>query len=65
MCLTQQAICMADSACAGCMAGATRDGSCDATVPDCAGVADYYCCLAGDAQGCSDNALLLDLISEF
>ncbi|CAM9259003.1 unnamed protein product [Ectocarpus fasciculatus] len=63
MCLTQEAICIADSACAACMAGATRDGSCDATVPDCAGVADYYCCLAGDVRDCSDNALLLDLIN--
>ncbi|CAM9311348.1 unnamed protein product [Ectocarpus sp. 4 AP-2014] len=63
MCLTQQAICMADSTYVACMAGATRDGSCDATVPDCAGVADYYCCLAGDVRGCSDNTLLLDLIN--
>lgn len=64
VCLEQQVICLADSDCAACMAGATRDGSCDTTVPDCAGVADYYCCELGGTEGCSDNVLLLDFISE-
>lgn len=45
-----------------CMSGSPED--CDSSVPDCAGIADYYCCMTEDVDGCNDNALLLEFISE-
>lgn len=61
-CTPQQMACMSDETCAACMTGATLDGSCVDDAVDCAGVASYYCCVAG--EGCSDNALLLDFVSK-
>lgn len=61
-CDFQQTACMSDDTCAACMAGARLDGSCVADAASCAGLSDYFCCLAG--QGCSDNALLLDFLSK-
>lgn len=62
LCLIRETACVADETCEACMAGARLDGSCDRNATDCAGVAAFYCCVAG--EGCSDNALLLDFVSE-
>lgn len=63
LCFVQEMACVADETCEACMAGARMDGSCDRDAADCGGVADFYCCVAG--EDCSDNALLLDYVSKF
>lgn len=62
LCFVQEMACIADETCEACMVGATLDGSCDRDVVDCAGVAGFYCCVAGEE--CGDNALLLDYVSK-
>lgn len=55
--------CQADETCRECFEGATVDGSCDTDATSCSGIADYYCCVAG--QACSDNVLAVAYISEW
>lgn len=65
LCFVQEMACMADAICEACVAGATLDGSCDRDASDCAGVADFYCCVAADAgEECGTNALLLEYVSK-
>ncbi|CAN0408124.1 unnamed protein product, partial [Hapterophycus canaliculatus] len=61
ICTVEYSACQNNTACAACHNNATMDGTCDRNATDCAGVADYYCCVTGD--GCSANTLLVDYIS--
>lgn len=45
-----------------CMSGSTE--GCEIDASDCSGIADYYCCSAGAVDGCNDNSLFLDFVSE-
>lgn len=45
-----------------CMIGFTE--GCDISSWDCGGLADYYCCTIRDMDGCRDNALFLNFVSE-
>jgi len=51
-----------DGTCLTCLREATLDGTCDTTTTTCAGLADYYCCVAGES--CSENPLAAAYISE-
>ncbi|CBN77538.1 hypothetical protein Esi_0004_0114 [Ectocarpus siliculosus] len=62
LCPTEMSTCIEDSACMACLNGVAVDETCDTgNMTDCADMADYLCCIVGDA--CSDNEYLVDYVN--
>lgn len=64
-CASEYTACTGDIDCSACYDDMVANESCSEIedVTTCAGVADHFCCLAGEA--CGDNDLLVALVSEW
>lgn len=65
-CADERTACMGDTDCEACMDGASGEDECSDTADPttCSGAAADYCCFVGEIEGCSNNALLIEFLSE-